>query len=172
MPMRRATALLACLASWGVVRPSAAQTDQSLVVSSDDFVAGSLMPVDVTCFGADRSPQLSWTSVPESTRSIAVILDEPASSGKTLWLVFDIDATRRSLPPGGGVGTPGTNDLDRVGYSGPCPETPGRRHDYRFLVYGLDAVLPLGSKTTRAVLDRAMYGHVVARGQLLASAVQ
>ena len=59
----------------------------------------------------------------------------------------------------------GTNDWKRTGWGGPCP--PIGRHRYFFKLYALDAVLPDLGKPTKAKLEAAMKGHVLAEAQLM-----
>jgi len=59
----------------------------------------------------------------------------------------------------------GSNDWHRTGYGGPCP--PVGRHRYFFKLYALDSLLPDLRKPTKAELERAMQGHVLAQTQLV-----
>jgi Raf kinase inhibitor-like YbhB/YbcL family protein len=59
----------------------------------------------------------------------------------------------------------GENDFDKPGYGGPCPPSP---HRYFFRIFALDKKLDLKSGAKRAALDKAMSGHVIARGELMA----
>jgi Raf kinase inhibitor-like YbhB/YbcL family protein len=138
------------------------------------FAPGADIPPDFTCDGADRSPALEWTDPPHGTRSFALIMDDPDSPGGTWvhWVIYDIPASERSLP--GGVGADdalpsgtrqGINDFRRIGYGGPCPP-PGSPHRYYFRLYALGALLNLPVRATRASVDRAMRGHVVATAEV------
>jgi Raf kinase inhibitor-like YbhB/YbcL family protein len=60
----------------------------------------------------------------------------------------------------------GRNDFRRVGYGGPCPP-PGRPHRYFFKLYALDQVLDLAAAAKKDDLEKAMDGHILARGQLV-----
>jgi Raf kinase inhibitor-like YbhB/YbcL family protein len=140
---------------------------RDVAVSSSAFTAGSPMPVDNTCDGADESPPLSWTSLPETTKSVAIIFEEPATTF-TQWLLYDVSPDTHSLARASTLGTAATNDFDQAGYSGPCPTSEGL-HQYRFIVYGLDVRLTIDTTDKRERFDQAMNGHVVARGQLLAT---
>jgi hypothetical protein len=66
------------------------------------------------------------------------------------------------LPPGTGEGV---NNWNRTGYGGPCP--PKGRHRYVHKLYALDTVLTGLDKPTRAAVEAAMKGHVIARGELV-----
>ncbi|KAF5411672.1 MAG: hypothetical protein C5S43_02980 [Candidatus Methanocomedens sp.] len=69
---------------------------KNISISSDAFENGSSIPVDYTCYGDDRSPPLSWQGLPDGTRSIALIVDEP---GKTWvhWVIYNIPADSTGL---------------------------------------------------------------------------
>jgi Raf kinase inhibitor-like YbhB/YbcL family protein len=57
------------------------------------------------------------------------------------------------------------NDWKRTGYGGPCP--PVGRHRYVHKLYALDTMLPDLNEPTKAELEAAMEGHVLARGELI-----
>ena len=67
-----------------------------------------------------------------------------------------------ALPPGT---RQGRNDWERTGYGGPCP--PIGRHRYFHKLYALDAVLGDLGQTTKAKLEAAMKGHVLAQAELV-----
>ena len=56
------------------------------------------------------------------------------------------------------------NDWQRTGWGGPCP--PIGRHRYFFKLYALDTALEL-DRPTKAELEQAMKGHVLAETQLV-----
>ena len=61
----------------------------------------------------------------------------------------------------------GKSDFDTIGYGGPCPPSGQGFHRYFWRLYALDQVLPLASGASRAELDAAMGGHVLARTELM-----
>lgn len=133
-----------------------------------------MIPREFTCEGANQSPPLAWGSVPENTKSLALIVDDPDAPGKTWvhWVAFNIPASLKELPQNippqetiAGGGHQGTNDFPKVGYGGPCP--PSGLHRYFFKLYALDTELPLDSSATKDQLLKAMEGHVLAEGQLM-----
>lgn len=135
-------------------------------MSSTDFIAGSPIPAANTCDGADRSLQVAWSAMPQGTRSIAVVLDDPDAGGFTHWLLFDVTPQAESIPEGQSPGVVGTNDFDVAAYRGPCPPR-GSLHHYRLTVFGLDTTLPPEPEMTRAKFDREISGHILAQGQIL-----
>jgi len=66
------------------------------------------------------------------------------------------------LPDGG---TQGKNDFGNLGYGGPCP--PSGVHRYFFKVYALDRELGLKSGATKAQLEAAIDGHILATAELI-----
>lgn len=149
-----------------------------LRVVSSAFQHGEGIPIKHTCEGRDVSPPLGWSSVPEGTQSLALIVDDPDAPDPNApkmtwvhWVLFNLPSDSRGLPEGvrSGALPPGTreglNDWKRTGWGGPCP--PIGRHRYFFRLYALDCVLEDLAAPTRAELDRAMQGHVLAEAVLM-----
>ena len=55
-------------------------------------------------------------------------------------------------------------DFGEVGYGGPAP--PDKRHTYVFKLYALDTGLDLPGKSTKADVEKAMKGHIIAEAKL------
>lgn len=146
----------------------------AIKVMSSVFEEGGMIPRKYTCDGADVSPPLAWTGVPEAAKSLALISDDPDAPMGTWvhWVLYDLPANIKELPeavpPDKELRTgakQGRNDFRRIGYGGPCP--PGGTHRYYFKLYALDTVLNLPSGATKAELLKAMEGRVLAQGQLM-----
>lgn len=148
----------------------------TLVLLSSSFPPGGAIPAAYTCQGADRSPELHWSGVPASAKSLALIVDDPDAPDPRApkrtwvhWVLYDLPPTTQALPAGvtqlpGGT-RQGQNDWKAPGWRGPCP--PVGRHRYHFKLYALDTVLPSLEPSDKASLERAMRGHVLAQGQLI-----
>ncbi len=147
-----------------------------LVLSSPAFSNGTAIPSKHTCEGADVSPELRWTQAPPGTKSLALIVDDPdAPVGDWVhWVLYDVSATARMLPEGvpasGKLESPaaarqGKNDFGKLGWGGPCPP-PGKPHRYFFRLHALDVVTGLEPGATKAEVERAMKGHVLAKAEL------
>jgi Raf kinase inhibitor-like YbhB/YbcL family protein len=145
-------------------------------LSSTAFAPGGDMPRQYTCEGDDLAPPLRWSGVPDLARSLALIVDDPDAPDPAApkmtwvhWVLFDIPPGATAIPEGGRAlpdGTrEGSNDWHRTGYGGPCP--PVGRHRYFFKLYALDTLLPDLHKPTKAELESAMRGHVLAQAQLV-----
>jgi len=142
-------------------------------VRSTAFEEGGAIPARYTCNGLDVSPPLQWSPVPDGTRSLALIADDPdAASGAFVhWVIYNLPPDTRRLPedvpnretlPSGAA--QGVNGAGTVGYTGPCP--PSGTHRYFFKVYALDTELDPGGATKGDLLS-AMEGHVLAEGRLM-----
>ena len=150
----------------------------SLAITSPAFAAGGSIPAKYTCEGADVSPPLEWTGVPAGAKSLALIVDDPDAPDPAApkrvwvhWVLYNLPPTATGLSEAvptaslpGGV-REGTNDWGKTGYGGPCP--PIGRHRYFFKLYALDAELPDLKQPTKATLDKAMQGHVLARAEMI-----
>ena len=141
-------------------------------LNSKGFKQGDMIPSKYTCDGEDVSPPLSWGIVPDGTKTLALIMDDPDAPGGifTHWVIFNLPATVTNLPEGvprldrlDGGGIQGKNDFGRKGYGGPCPP---KRHTYRFILYALDTELTLKPGATRENVLKAMEGHILARAEL------
>lgn len=136
-------------------------------VLSSAFGHGEDIPRKHTCQGENLVPPLSISGVPDGTRSIAIIVDDPDAPMGTWvhWVAWDIAPDQAMIAEGEQPGRQGINDFRRLGYGGPCPP-PGPSHTYRFKVYALDAMLGLAQGTDKAGLESAMEGHVLAMAEL------
>lgn len=143
-------------------------------VKSGAFANEGMIPKLHTCEGKDLSPQLSWTTPPEGTKSLALIADDPDAPRGTWvhWVMYDIPPDVKELPEGvpgdktlKNGAKHGITDFKRPGYGGPCP--PSGTHRYFFKLYALDTTLNLEPGATKDQLLKAMEGHIVAQGQLM-----
>ena len=149
-----------------------------LTLTSPAFGHMAAIPARFTCDGADVAPPLEWSDAPAGTRAFALIVDDPdapdpARPQRTYvhWVLHDVPPAARSLPEGAAAGSlpagtrEGRNDWGRTGYGGPCP--PVGRHRYFFKLHALDAPLGDLGTPTKAEVERAMEGHVLARAELV-----
>ena len=143
-------------------------------ITSSAFEDGGVIPAKYTCDGEDISPPLQWDAVPEGTKSIALICDDPDAPIGTFvhWVLFNLPTDTKELAEGIPKGTTlpngarqGTSDFGRIGYGGPCP--PSGTHRYFFRIYALDTQLDLAPGARKPDLLNAMQGHILAQGQLM-----
>lgn len=150
----------------------------TLSITSTAFEDGGAMPAVYTCEGDDISPPLSFSGVPELAQTLVLIVDDPDAPDPKApqttwvhWVLYNIpvavsgmveDTARHGLSPGT---SEGKNDWGRTGYGGPCP--PIGRHRYFHKLYALDVQLPDLQAPTKAELEQAMQGQVVATASLI-----
>jgi len=146
----------------------------AMTVTSTAFEEGGMIPRQYSCDGADISLPLSWSGVPEGTKSLALISDDPDAPMGTWvhWVLFNIPPDTRELPenvpPDEALADGshhGVTDFGRFGYGGPCP--PSGTHRYFFKLYALDNMLDLSGRVTKQDLLSAMEGHILTEGQLM-----
>ena len=147
-------------------------------LTSPGFANQGDIPEKYTCDGKDVSPALAWSNAPAGTKSFALIVDDPdapdpANPKMTWvhWILYNLPASSAFLPedvgeknlPENTLG--GFNDWNRTRYGGPCP--PIGAHRYFHKLYALNTVLPDLKKPTKAALESAMKGHVIAQAELV-----
>jgi Raf kinase inhibitor-like YbhB/YbcL family protein len=141
----------------------------SITLTSRAFVENGTIPIDYTCDGKGASPPLSWSSPPEGTKTLALLLEDSDMASRTHWVVYNLPLETSSLPEGSDVGALGAklgmNASNDVAYSGPCP--PRRElHRYVFHVFAVDTSLTLPEGSRRQAFDAALTGHVLGEGTL------
>lgn len=163
--MRRTILLMAILA----FAPMESALAEELALTSPAFEPGGRILKKFTCEGPGISPPLEISNIPEGTRSLALIVEDPdAPVGNWVhWVVWNIHPRTLILPEGRVPrgARQGINDFRSRSYGGPCP--PDGEHRYFFRLYALDSKLKLGRKSTKADLLAAMEGHVLAQAELM-----
>lgn len=132
---------------------------------SAPWAPATAINVEFTCDGADQAPLLTWTSPPEGTAEMALVVTDESSdpSGFVHWAVID-------LPPEAGsfggtepamVGVAALNSFGQAAWGGPCPPDPAS-HTYRFALYALEAELTVAEDAATpdvlAAIDAAATG--------------
>lgn len=148
----------------------------ALELSAPAFENGGQIPMHHTCEGKDVSPALAWRHLPRDTKGLVLIVDDPDAPDPKApamtwvhWVLYDLPATSTGLPEGVASAAlpPGTreglNDWRRTGWGGPCP--PIGRHRYFFKLYALDILLGDLARPTKAAVEKAMHGHVLASAE-------
>ncbi len=151
----------------------------SMELNSSAFSDGAEIPAKYTCQGDDISPPLAWRGVPENTKSLVLIVDDPDAPDPRApkmtwvhWVLYNLppsatglaeNIAAKDLPAGT---QQAINDWKRSGYGGPCP--PIGRHRYFHKLYALDIRLPsLGARAGKAEVEESMQGHIIAETVLI-----
>jgi len=147
---------------------------KTMQLKSNAFSPEEMIPSKYSCDGEDVSPRLSWGEIPNGTQSLALIADDPDAPGGTFvhWVLYNLPPDTHQLPENVPAKTEqvsgalqGKNNFGNLGYGGPCP--PGGTHRYFFKLYALDQMLDLKAGATKAEVEAAMEGHVLAEAHLM-----
>jgi Raf kinase inhibitor-like YbhB/YbcL family protein len=172
-----ARALLATLAASAVLVPGSAsglpQPDRGrMQVASSAFADGGTMAARYSCDGEGSSPPLTWWGLPLSTKTVALIVDDPDAPNGTFvhWVVYNLppsatelpeDAARDKLPLGA---EEGKNGKGENGWTPPCP--PWGRHHYHFRVFALRDSVVLSNPSADELM-RTVRGLTLAQGEMV-----
>jgi Raf kinase inhibitor-like YbhB/YbcL family protein len=150
-------------------------------LTSTAFANNGNIPTKYTCqqdgvAGNDISPPVSWGAGSNQPKSYAIVLVDTANGNKH-WAIWDIPASRTSLPEGMGLGfnVPGVGGAHQkamgsgnksLQFFGPCPG--GSSHKYDFTLYALNvATLPgLSQSSTVAQVETAAQANDLANTKL------
>jgi len=140
----------------------------NMKLTSPAFEHNQGIPSEYTCDGSDTSPELNIENVPENTKSLVLINDDPDAPVGTWdhWIVFNIPPTTTQIEKGqepSGIG--GKNSWGKTGYGGPCP--PSGTHRYFFKLYALDTELDLQEGAAKKGIESAMEGHIIEKTELI-----
>ena len=148
-------------------------------ITSSAFGHNEPIPHKHTGDGEDVSPALAWSGVPEGTKELALIMDDPDAPRPepwVHWVIYKLPPSLTGLPEGvpktATLSAPagamqGNNTWPKIGYGGPMPPPGHGVHHYHFKLYALDAVLDVKAGLDKTALFAKMQGHIVAEGELI-----
>jgi Raf kinase inhibitor-like YbhB/YbcL family protein len=148
----------------------------ALTLASPVIPPGAEIPAQYTCDGADISPPLTWSGLPDGTGSLVLVVEDPdAPSGVFRhWAVFDIPAGARGLDAGYSANRPATglhearNDFGNPGYGGPCPPKGHGTHHYHFRLLAISRpTLDLRAPATTLDVLKAAEPYAIGRAELV-----
>jgi len=140
-------------------------------LESTSFEAGGTIPKKFGYKNGNDSPELIISNVPESTKSLALVMDDPDAMGAVgkvwvHWVLWNIPKDIEKIPensiPENSI--EGETDFGEIGYGGPAP--PDKEHTYIFKLYALDTIIDLAKGSTKKVLESSMQGHIVSETKL------
>jgi Raf kinase inhibitor-like YbhB/YbcL family protein len=156
---------------------------QVMSLTTAGWTDGGMIPAKYTQAGAQVSPPLAWSNVPDGVQSFVLIArDTDAAIGNGTdavlhWMLWNIPASARSLAEGMPQGNQlpdGTRQISASGpyYRGPGAAAAGPAHHYVFELYALDAPIDVPAvgqspQLTRAAVEQAMAGKIRAKGTLV-----
>lgn len=152
---------------------------QTIILTSRDFKQQERLAekfVHKRCGGNNKIPSLQWSNIPQGTKSLALIMDDPQGSDENgnpwvHWIVFNIPMQTTSIDASTDFETLGArygqNTWGDNSYGGPCPPPGSGIHNYRFTLYALDITLDLGPEATANDVYEAMKDHILGYGQII-----
>lgn len=152
---------------------------KTLSVTSTAFGPNETIPRKYTEDGQNVSPPLVWDELPEETKELALIVDDPDAPTPKPWVHWvlykipaDLDGLKEGIVPSLRVAEPGgllqgKNSWGKVGYGGPAPPPGHGLHHYHLKLYALDLKLNVDPGACKETLLGAIDGHVIAQGELI-----
>ena len=140
---------------------------KDLSVKSPAFESGKPIPKKYSCDGQDINPPLTIEVTPKEAKTLVLAVDDPDAPSGTFdhWIVWNIPAQTSKIAENSVPGKEGNNSARQPGYMGPCP--PSGTHRYFFKVYALDTELSIGVASKKKDVEKAMQGHILAKGELM-----
>lgn len=142
-----------------------------MILESPAFENGGTIPRKYGYKNENLSPPLIISKVPEETKSLVLIMDDPDAMrvvGKVWvhWVLWNIspdthEITENSIPANS---IEGQTDFDEIGYGGPAP--PDKEHLYIFKLYALDTELHLEQNSTKADIEESIKNHILDEAKL------
>jgi Raf kinase inhibitor-like YbhB/YbcL family protein len=146
----------------------------ALRIQCPAFTPAAPIPAEFTGDGVDCSPPLTFSGVPPRAQQLALIVEDPDAPTPepwVHWVLYRLPADVTSLPRNirrsrelqdFHHACQGKNSWNQIGYRGPAPPRGHGVHHYHFMLYALDTKLDLPAGATKAELQHAMAGHVLA----------
>lgn len=140
-------------------------------LESSSFENNGTIPKKFGYKNGNVSPSLIISDIPESTKSLALIMDDPDAMGAVgkvwvHWVLWNISKDvkkidENSIPENS---IEGETDFGEIGYGGPAP--PDKEHTYIFKLYALDTILDLGKGSTKKDLEISIRDHIISEVKL------
>ena len=142
-----------------------------MILESTAFENGGTIPQKYGYKNNNISIPLKISEIPEGTKSLALIMDDPDAMGIigkvwVHWVLWNIspdtkEILENSIPKNS---IEGETDFDEVGYGGPAP--PDKEHTYIFKLYALDVLLNLKQGSTKVKVEESMSEHIITEVKL------
>jgi len=142
-----------------------------MILTSSAFDNCGTIPQKYGYKNKNFSIPLIISKIPEGTKSLALIMDDPDAMGAVgkvwaHWVLWNISPNTKEIPenliPENSI--EGKTDFDEIGYGGPAP--PDKEHTYIFKLYALDNILNLKQGSTKIELEESMKKHILIEAKL------
>ena len=139
----------------------------TLILESESFENNEVIPKKYGYKHGNVSPQLKISGVPENTKSLVLIMDDPDAMmavGKVWshWTIWNIEPNNlkfneNSIPSNC---VEGKTDFGEIGYGGPAP--PDKEHTYHFKLYALDKKLDARKDFSKKEIELVIKDYIIA----------
>ena len=143
----------------------------NFTLESEAFSSGGIIPRKYGYKNGNLSPPLRISGIPENTKSMSLIMDDPDAMGAVgkvwvHWILWNISSDVTELKENSIPSDclEGKTDFGEIGYGGPAP--PDKEHTYVFKLYALDRKLEVSSNSTKQEIEEAMKNHIIAETRL------
>jgi Raf kinase inhibitor-like YbhB/YbcL family protein len=135
-------------------------------LKSPAFENGKVIPRKYGYKTENFSPPLQISEIPEGTKSLVLIMDDPDAMGAVgkvwvHWVLWNISPNTKEISensiPNNSI--EGKTDFDEVGYGGPAP--PDKEHTYIFKLYALNETLNLKKDSTKEEIEKSMKQYIL-----------
>ncbi len=135
-------------------------------LSSPAFEHNGDIPQKYTCDGQNINPPLHIDDIPQNTKSMALVVDDPDAPNGTFvhWVVYNIPVVNK-IAENTVPGNQGVNDFNKQEYGGPCP--PSGEHRFVFKAYALDQEPVLTDGASKHDLEKAIQGHILDKAEVV-----
>ena len=144
------------------------------MIVKSEFKNNEKIPEKYTADGDNINPKLIISEIPEGTKSLVLIVDDPDAQkvvGYTWihWIRFNIpvDGNEMRIEENSLPGTTGESTYKKPGYGGPNPPVGTGDHRYFFKVFALDIELDLQEGASLSEIESAMQGHILDKSELI-----
>ena len=138
-------------------------------ITSSAFDDGELIPATHTCDAENTNPPLEIHDIPEGTKSLALIVDDPDAPGGTFthWIMWNVSPDTKVIAENDWLdgSEQGVNDGGELGYMGPCP--PEGVHHYHFKLYALDKRLELIGEIDKNQLEKEIEESLLEKAEIV-----
>lgn len=139
----------------------------AIQITSSSFINNEYIPTKFTCDGSNVNPSLTIKNIPDGTKTLALIMDDPDAPHGTFvhWVVWNIAPEDSLIKENSLPGISGINSTGNNGYMGPCPQSG--IHHYHFKVFAIDKELTIKNNADKKILEETMKNHVISSAELI-----
>ena len=135
------------------------------------FDNNSIIPKKYGYKHGNISPPLKIEDVPEGTKSLVLIIDDPdamAAVGKVWshWIIWNISPNISEIPENSIPENclQGKTDFGEIGYGGPAP--PDKEHRYVFKLYAIKSILPNPKGSSKQEIENSIQNQILEKTEL------